>query len=58
MGVASPAELESMLTAAGFTDIRIEVKAASRASINDWIPGQSAGDFVASANITGRKPRS
>lgn len=55
-GAASPAELELMLTAAGFTDIRVDVKAASRAFINDWIPGQHAGDFVASANITGRKP--
>lgn len=55
-GAASPAELETMLTEAGFTEVRVEVKSASRGFINDWIPGQNAGDFVASANITGKKP--
>lgn len=56
-GAATPAELESMLAAAGFAEVRVEVKEASRTFINDWVPGQNAGDFVASANITGRKPR-
>jgi SAM-dependent methyltransferase len=55
-GAASPAELEAMLTAAGFTEVRVDVKTASRAFINDWIPAQHAGNFVSSANITGRKP--
>ena len=55
-GAASPAELEEMLTAAGFAEVRVDVKAASRGFVNDWIPGRIAGDFVASANITGRKP--
>lgn len=55
-GAAAPAELEAMLTAAGFIEVRVDVKEASRDFINDWIPGQQAGDFVASANITGRKP--
>ena len=55
-GAASPAELEQLLTAAGFTEVRVDVKAASRTFINDWIPGENAGDFVASANITGLKP--
>lgn len=55
-GAAAPAELEAMLKAAGFINVQVDVKAASRAFINDWIPGQNAGDFVASANITGRKP--
>lgn len=45
-----------MLTAAGFTDIRVQVKDASRASINDWIPAKQAGAYVASAKITARKP--
>ncbi|MCC6235682.1 MAG: arsenite methyltransferase [Verrucomicrobiales bacterium] len=56
-GAASPAELQAMLTAAGFIEIRVDIKQASRAFINDWIPGQNAGDFVASANITARKPK-
>lgn len=57
-GAAAPAELEAMLTAAGFTEVRVDVKAASRGFINDWIPGRNAGDFVSSANITARKPKS
>lgn len=55
-GAVSPAEIEAMLTAAGFIEVRVDVKAASRDFINDWLPGQSAGEFVGSANITGRKP--
>lgn len=55
-GAAAPAELEAMLTAAGFIEVRVDVKAASRAFINDWVPGKNAGAYVASANITGRKP--
>lgn len=56
-GAATPAELEAMLAAAGFTDVRVDVQAASRDFISDWIPGQNAGDFVASATITARKRR-
>lgn len=56
-GAASRTELESMLAAAGFVDIRVEVKEASRSFINDWLPGKQAGDYVASANITARKPQ-
>lgn len=56
-GAASPAELEAMLTAAGFTEFHVDVKEASRAFINEWMPGRHAGDFVASASITGRKPK-
>lgn len=55
-GAASPPELKALRTAAGFTDIRVEVKEASRAFINDWLPAKQAGDYVASANITARKP--
>ncbi len=57
-GAASPAELEAMLTEAGFIDVRVDVKPASRAFIHDWLPGRNAGDFVASASMTGRKPGS
>jgi arsenite methyltransferase len=57
--VAGASRVESqrdMLAAAGFTDIRVEVKEASRAYINDWLPGKQAGEYVASASITARKP--
>jgi arsenite methyltransferase len=55
-GAASVFELESMLTSAGFTDIRLEIKQSSREFIDEWLPGKRAGDYVASANITATKP--
>lgn len=55
-GAARVEHQQDMLAAAGFTDIRVDVKAASRAFINDWLPGKRAGDYVASASITARKP--
>ena len=55
-GAASVFELESMLTSAGFTEIRLEIKQSSREFINEWLPGKRAGDYVASANITATKP--
>lgn len=55
-GAAAPSELESLLAAAGFTEIRVHVKDSSRSYINQWLPGKQAGDYVASADITARKP--
>lgn len=55
-GAARVEEQTALLEAAGFQDIRVEIKEASRAFINDWLPGKQAGDYVASANITARKP--
>jgi SAM-dependent methyltransferase len=55
-GAASADAVEKMLRDAGFVDVRVEVSEASRAFINDWLPGAQAGDYVASAAITARKP--
>jgi SAM-dependent methyltransferase len=55
-GAASPDAVEKMLRDAGFVDVRVAVKESSRAFINDWQPGARAGDYVASADITARKP--
>lgn len=55
-GAASVEHQRDMLAAAGFTDIRVDVKESSRVFINDWLPGKRAGDYVASATITARKP--
>lgn len=55
-GAATVTEVQSLLTDAGFVDVHIAVKESSRALINDWHPGMRAGDFVASADITARKP--
>ena len=53
-GSAKVADLEMMLRAAGFEDIRIVVKPESGAFIAQCMPG--AEDYVASATIEGRKP--
>jgi SAM-dependent methyltransferase len=55
-GAASVAELESMLAANGFTQIRITPKDESRAFIRDWAPGIAIEDFVISATIEAIKP--
>lgn len=56
-GAASVDTIREMLAAAGFTDLRIEVKEDSRAFIRDWFPGSHAEDYVASANIEAIRPR-
>lgn len=55
-GAAHVSEVENMLQAAGFCDIAVSVKTESREFIKDWFPGSGVEDFVASANITARKP--
>ncbi len=55
-GAASVAEVEALLREAGFTDIRIQPKDASREFIRNWVPGRNAGDFVVSATIEAVKP--
>lgn len=57
-GAAAPSKIESWLSAAGFTDIRVTVKPESRALIATWAPGRGIEDYVASAIIEGRKPAS
>ena len=54
---ASPIpELEQLIAAAGFTDVRITVREESRDLIDEWQPGASAGRFVASALIEAKRP--
>jgi ubiquinone/menaquinone biosynthesis C-methylase UbiE len=55
-GAASIEELERVLRAAGFEDIRIRPKDASREFIRNWLPGHNAADCVVSATIEGVKP--
>jgi SAM-dependent methyltransferase len=54
-GAASIDELEEMLRAAGFVNVRIQPKDESRALIRDWIPGSNAADYILSATIEGIK---
>ncbi len=57
MAGASPtAELEEMLSAAGFRQVNIAPKDASRAFIREWAPGSNIEDFVVSAQIEAVKP--
>jgi len=45
-----------MLSVAGFADIRIAPKDASREFIRHWAPGRGVEDFIASATIEAVKP--
>ena len=55
-GAASVDELTAMLAEAGFADIRIAPKDASREFIRQWAPGRGVEDFIASASIEAVKP--
>ena len=55
-GAANVDELTAMLAAAGFVDIRIVPKDASREFIRHWAPGRGVEDFIASATIEAVKP--
>lgn len=45
-----------MIAAAGFEDVRVELKEESREFIKDWLPGSGAEDYVVAANVTATKP--
>lgn len=54
---ASPiGEVEAMLKAAGFENVRVAPVEASKTFIEGWAPGKSLTDFIVSASITGSKP--
>jgi len=44
-------DLEGMVKAAGFTQVKIQAKDESKAFIDDWAPGQEITDYVVSATI-------
>ena len=50
-GASEVGALAAMLAEAGFVDVRIEPKDASRAFIRDWAPGRQVEDYVVSALI-------
>jgi len=56
-GAAQIADLVAMLAGAGFSDIRIAPKEASRDYIQHWAPGRGVENYIASANIEAVKPR-
>ena len=55
-GASQIDELDAMLREAGFADIRIQPKDASRDFIRDWAPGRRVEDYVVSATIEAIKP--
>jgi len=55
-GAVTVEELRAMLLAAGFADVRIDVRPESRAFIQGWSPGSGAEHFVASAAIQAVRP--
>jgi arsenite methyltransferase len=55
-GASEIRDLEHMLTAAGFKDIKIAPKDSSRSFIREWLPGKGMEDYLVSATIEGSKP--
>jgi len=57
MGNASLiSDLEEMIKAAGFEDVKIHPKDESKDFIRDWAPDHNITDYVVSASIEGIKP--
>lgn len=55
-GASLISELEGMLEASGFRQIRVAPKEESKAFIQDWAPGKPVTDYVVSATIEAIKP--
>jgi arsenite methyltransferase len=54
-GAATISDLERMLAAAGFEDVRIVPKDESREVIQKWSPTHDLSEYIVSATIEGRK---
>jgi arsenite methyltransferase len=55
-GASQIIELERMLQASGFKDIKIAPKDSSRSFIREWLPGKRIEDYLVSATIEAVKP--
>jgi SAM-dependent methyltransferase len=49
-------EVRMMLAAAGFDDVRVDVKSESKMFIRDWLPGSGAEEYIVSAAIQAVRP--
>jgi SAM-dependent methyltransferase len=57
-GASTVSEVESMLAASGFVDVRVSPKDESRSVVREWAPGTDVGEYIVSASIEGVKPLS
>lgn len=55
-GASKISELEKILAASGFIDVKIAPKDESKDFIKDWAPGRGVEDYVLSATIEAVKP--
>ena len=55
-GASRVSDLRNLLAAAGFEQIRIDVKPESRENVADWFPDTGAEEIIASATIEAVKP--
>ena len=55
-GASEVTEIEAMLQAGGFRDIRVVPKEESKSFIGEWAPGTDITDYVVSATIEATKP--
>jgi SAM-dependent methyltransferase len=55
-GAPAVGELRSMIEAAGFAEVRVDLRRESQVFIRDWMPGSGAENYIASATIRAVKP--
>ncbi len=55
-GAATVAQISRWLGETGFADVQVDINEEVAEAVEDWAPGKSVGDYVASATITARKP--
>lgn len=55
-GASLLSEVEAMLQASGFREIRVTPKNESKSFIRDWAPGMDISEYLVSATIEGIKP--
>ena len=55
-GASQITEVERMLQASGFKDIKIAPKDSSRSFVREWLPGKRIEDYLVSATIEAVKP--
>src|SRR5439155_1482285 len=55
-GASQVTDLQRMLEASGFENIKIAPKDSSRSFIREWLPGKRVEDYLVSATVEGVKP--